>query len=49
MGAKGLRWSAPFNEDRQATFAAIAEWQSEKPQVKACRSALEWPPKHDDF
>ena len=49
VSGSGLRWKAPFNADPKASFAAIAAWQAEEPQVKACRNDLVWPPSHDEM
>jgi hypothetical protein len=46
---KGLRWDTPFDAEKAAAFAAIADWQSKPPVVTACRKALVWPPVHDDL
>jgi hypothetical protein len=42
------RWAGPFEADAAASFAAIDEWLSEPPAVKACRSDLVYPPVHDE-
>ena len=42
--AKGLRWTASWDYDSDAAFAALAEYLATPPAIVACRNATVWPP-----
>ena len=45
MHKKGLRWDHAWDAASVDPFTSLDEWLAEKPQVRACRASLSWPPK----
>ena len=42
MENKSNRWSVPFHANLNGSYAALDQWLSEVPKVKACRLSLNW-------